>query len=111
MEAIIVQQEAACPNGGYFDDEILETIEVLGCTSVIKGKGNPMLVEQVTDPSIVFVTSEEGCETTEFISALNTWNEARRLVVSRVLKDEKDKKQLSFLESEAYDYLFFVTNT
>jgi hypothetical protein len=27
------------------------------------------------------------------------------------LKDEKDRKQLSFLESEAYDYFFFVTNT
>ncbi len=26
------------------------------------------------------------------------------------LKDEKDRKQLSFLESEAYDYFFFVTN-
>jgi hypothetical protein len=31
--------------------------------------------------------------------------------VSRVLKDEKDRKQLSFLEGEEYDYFFFVTNT
>jgi hypothetical protein len=35
---------------------------------------------------------------------------ARRCVISQVLKDEKDRKQLSFLESEAYDYFFFVTN-
>jgi len=27
------------------------------------------------------------------------------------LKDEKDRKQLSFLKGEEYDYFFFVTNT
>ena len=97
-------------DSGYFDDKILETIESFGCTYVIKGKEYPTLVEQVTDPSIVFVTGEAGRETTELTAALNTWDKARRFVVSRVLKDEKDRKQLSFLESEAYDYFFFVTN-
>ena len=97
-------------DSGYFDDAILETIESLGCTYVIKGKGYPTLVEQVTDPSIAFVTSVAGRETTELVTALNTWKEDRRFVVSRVLKDEKDRKQLSFLESAAYDYFFFVTN-
>jgi hypothetical protein len=77
---------------------------------VIKAKEYPTLVAQVTDPSIVFVTSEEGRETTELTTALNTWDKARRFVVSRVLKDEKDRKQLSFLEGEEYDYFFFVTN-
>jgi hypothetical protein len=42
---------------------------------------------------------------------LNTWEKDRRFVVSRVLKGEKDRAQLSFLEGEAYDYFFFVTNT
>ena len=97
-------------DSGYFDDEILETIESLDCTYVIKGKGYPTLVEQVTDQSVLFVTGEEGRETAELITALNTWDKARRFVVSRVLKDEKDRKQLSFLESEAYDYFFFVAN-
>jgi hypothetical protein len=97
-------------DSGYFDDNILETIESLGCTYVIKGKGYPTLVEQVTNPSVVFVTGEAGRETTELVTALNTWDNARRFVVSRVLKDEKDRKQLSFLEGEAYDYFFFVTN-
>jgi hypothetical protein len=97
-------------DSGYFDDDILETIESLGCTYVIKGKGYPTLVEQVTDPSVVFVTGETGRETTELVTALNTWKEARRFVVSRVLKDEKDRKQFSFLERYAYDYFFFVTN-
>jgi Transposase DDE domain group 1 len=64
----------------------------------------------VTDPSITFVTGEGGRETTEFVTALNTWKEDIRFVGSRVLKDEKDRKQLSFLEGEAYDYFFFVTN-
>jgi len=51
-------------DSGYFDDDILETIESLGCTYVIKGKGYPTLVEQVTDPSVVFVNGEAGRETT-----------------------------------------------
>ena len=98
-------------DSGYFDDAILETIESLGGKYVIKGKGYPTLVEQVTDPSLVFVTSAAGRETTELVTALNAWKEDRRFVVSRVLKDEKDRKQLSFLEGEEYDYFFFVTNT
>jgi hypothetical protein len=91
-------------DSGYFDDVSLETIEALGCTDGIQGKGYPPLVEQVTDPSIVLVTGKTGRETTELVIALNTGDKARRFVVSRVLKDEKDRKQLSFLESEAYDY-------
>jgi len=98
-------------DSGYFDDAILETIESLGGKYVIKGKGYPTLVAQVTDPSITFVTGESGRETTEFVTALNTWEKDRRFVVSRVLKDEKERAQLSFLEGEEYDYFFFVTNT
>ena len=98
-------------DSGDFDDAILETIESLGGKYVIKGKGYPTLVAQVTDPSITFVTGESGRETTEFVTALNTWEKDRRFVVSRVLKDEKDRAQLSFLEGEEYDYFFFVTNT
>lgn len=98
-------------DSGYFDDAILETIESLGGKYVIKGKGYPTLVAQVTDPSITFVTGPYGRETIEFVTALNTWEKDRRFVVSRVWKDEKDRAQLSFLEGEEYDYFFFVTNT
>ena len=51
-----------------------------------------------------------GGKPAELVTALNTWDKIRRFVVSRVLKDEKDRKQLSFLEGEEYDYFFFVTN-
>jgi hypothetical protein len=98
-------------DSGYFDDDILETIESLDCRYVIKGKGNPTLVTQVTDPSVKFVTGESGRETTELFTAPNTWEKGRRFVVSRLLKDEKDRAQISFLDGEAYDYFFFVTNT
>jgi len=96
---------------GYFDDDILETIESQDGKYAIKGKGYPTILAQLTDPSIVFITGEAGQETTEFITALNTWEKDRRFVVSRVLKEEKDRAQLSFLEGEEYDYFFFVTNT
>ena len=65
-------------DSGYFDDAILETIESLGGKYVIKGKGYPTLVVQVTDPSITFVTGASGRETTELVTALNTWKEDRR---------------------------------
>ena len=97
-------------DSGYFDDTILETIESFGATYVIKGKEYPTLVAQVTDPSVVFVTNEEGRDTAELITALNTWDKARRFVVSRVLKGQKDRKQMSFLEGEEYDYFYFVTH-
>jgi len=53
---------------------------------VINGKGYPTLAEQVTAPSIVFVTGEEGWETTELATALNTWKEAGKFVVKILLK-------------------------
>ena len=42
---------------------------------------------------------------------MNTWKKSRRFVISGVLKEEKYRAQLSFLEGEEYDYFFFVTNT
>ncbi|MER4834731.1 hypothetical protein J9B56_31525, partial [Klebsiella pneumoniae] len=39
------------------------------------------------------------------------WEKDRRFVVSRVLKPEKERAQLSLLEGSEYDYFFFVTNT
>jgi hypothetical protein len=46
----------------------------------------------MTDPSIDFVTGEEGRETAELTAAPNTWDKARWFVTSRVLRDEKDRK-------------------
>jgi len=37
------------------------------------------------------------------------WEKDRRFVVSRVLKPEKERAQLSLLEGSEYDYFFFVT--
>ena len=98
-------------DSGYFDEDILETIEALGCRYVLKAKGYPTLVAQTTAPDIVFVTGEAGQETAELVTTLNTWKEDRRFIVARILKEEKDRAQLSFLEGEEYQYSFYVTNT
>jgi hypothetical protein len=98
-------------DSGYFDDRIIETIESLGCKYVIKAKEYPTLVSQVMEPSIVFVTGEEGKEITELETKQNTWNKDRRFVISRVLKPEKDRDQLSLIDGDEYEYFFFVTNT
>jgi hypothetical protein len=98
-------------DSGYFDEDIIKTIESLGCKYLIKAKEYPTLVSQVTDPSILFVTGDEGRETAELVTKLNTWDKERRFVVSRVLKPEKERAQLSLLDGDEYEYYFFVTNT
>ena len=64
-------------DSGYFEEEIIETIESLGCKYLIKAKGYPTLVSQVTDPSILFVTGDEGRETAELFTKLYTWDKDR----------------------------------
>ena len=98
-------------DSGYFDDEIIEIIESAGCQYLIKGKEYPTLASQVTAPTISFMKGEEGRETTELFTKLDTWDKDRRFVVSRVLKPEKDRAQLSFLEGDEFEYFYFVTNT
>jgi len=66
---------------------------------------------QVTSPEHIFDASQEGRETTELVTSLNTGKKGRRFVVSRLLKDERDRAQLSFLDGEEYAYSFYVTNT
>jgi hypothetical protein len=125
IKEIVAQITCACGTGagktddleilfrmdsGYFDDDIIATIESAGCQYLIKGKEYPTLVSQVMNPSVIFVKGDEGRETTGLVTKLDTWDKDRRFVVSRVLKDEKDRKQMSFLEGEEYDYFFFGTN-
>jgi hypothetical protein len=98
-------------DSGYFDEGIIETIESLDCKYLIKGKEYPTLASQVTDPSILFIKGDEGREIAELFTKLNTWDKDRRFVVSRVLKPEKERAQLSLLEGDEYEYFFFVTNT
>ena len=78
---------------------------------MIKGKEYPTLAFQVTAPSISFIKGDEGRETTELFTKLDTWNKGRRFAVSRVLKIEKERTQLSFLEGDEFEYFYFVTNT
>ena len=95
----------------YFDDEIIDIIESAGCQYLIKGKAYPTLASQVTTPTISFIKGEEGRETTELVTKLDTWDKDRRFVVYRVLKPAKDRLQLSFLEGSDFEFFYFVTNT
>lgn len=98
-------------DSGYFDDDIITTIESAGCQYLIKGKEYPTLASQVTVPTISFIKGEAGRETTALVTKLNTWDKDRRFVISRVLKPKKDSVQLSFLEGDEFEYFYFVTNT
>jgi hypothetical protein len=68
---------------GYFDEDIIETIELVGCKYLIKGKEYPTLASQVKKPSNLFLKGDEGRETTELFTKLNTWDKDRRFVVFR----------------------------
>jgi len=63
-------------------------------------------VARITDPDLIFDTGEEGWETTELVTTLNTWEKDGRFIVRRLLRDEKGRAQLSFLEGEAFTYSF-----
>ncbi len=97
-------------DSGYFDEEIIETIKFLGCFYLIKGKMYPTLAQVIDDPSILFFKGEEDRETAEYFTKLNNWSKDRRFVISRILKAEEDRMQLSLMEGEEYKYYFFVTN-
>ena len=98
-------------DSGYFDEEIIETIESLGCKFLIKAKAYATLVSQVTASSSVFHKGINERETAELIIKLDKWKKKRRFIVSRVLKPENERAQLCLLEGSEYDYFFFVTNT
>jgi len=98
-------------DSGYFNNEIIEIIESAVYHYLIKGIEYLTLSSQVTAPTISFIKGEEGRETTELVTKLDTWDKERRFVVSRVLKPEKDRAQLSFLEGDEFEYFYFVTNT
>ena len=98
-------------DSGYFDEAILETIETMECTYVIKAKGYPKLVSKASDPGLTFVPGEDGRETAELVVALDSWKKARRFIVKRVRKDPTQTAQLSFLPGEEFEYFFYVTNT
>ena len=97
-------------DSGYFDEEIIETIESLGCKFLIKAKAYATLVSQVTASSAVFHKGINERETAELIIKLDKWKKKRRFIVSRVLKPENERAQLCLLEGSEYDYFFFVTN-
>jgi hypothetical protein len=78
---------------------------------LIKGKEYPALASQVTASSISVIKGDEGRETTELFTKLDTWNKDRRFVISSMLKPEKDRTPLSFLEGDEFEYFYFVTNT
>jgi len=79
-------------DSGYFDEEIIKTIESIGCKYLIKGKLYPTLAAKVTSESISFSKTEQGRETAELFTRVNNWEKDRRFVVSRVLKPEQDRK-------------------
>jgi len=97
-------------DSGYFDDEIISTIESAGCQYLIKGKAYRTLASQIMLPDTQFTLGKEGRETTELYTKLDTWESERRFVVSRVVKTNRNTQQISFLDEE-YEYFYFVTNT
>jgi hypothetical protein len=80
-----------------------------GCKYLIKANEYSTLVSQVTDPSILFVTGDEGRETAELYTKQKTWDKDRRFVVSRVLKPEKERAQLSLIDGDKYEYFFWLS--
>lgn len=95
-------------DSGYFDEEIIKTIESLGCKYVIKAKAYATLVSKVPSDKH-FIKGSEGRNTAELFTKLDKWDDNRRIVVSRVFKENNEINQMTLFETE-YRYFFFVTN-
>jgi len=72
-------------DSGYFDEEIIKTIESLGCKYVIKAKS--IWYSSIQAPSDEhFSKGSEGRITEELFTKLDKWDDDRRIVISHVLK-------------------------
>lgn len=95
-------------DSGYFDEEIIKTIEALGCKYVIKAKAYATLISKVPSDEY-FKKGLEDRVTSELFTKLDKWDDNRRIVVSRVLKENSETDQMTLFENE-YRYFFFTTN-
>jgi len=95
-------------DSGYFDEEIIKTIESLGCKYMIKAKAYTTLISKVPSDEY-FEKGSEGRVTSEMFTKLDKWHDNRRFIVSRVLKESSESDQITLFEKE-YRYFFFVTN-
>ena len=92
-------------DSGYFDESILETVESLGRTYVIKAKGYPTLVSLAGDPGLTFVQGEDGRETAELVVALDSWKKARRFIDHFARNDAQPSPIFVLTSNVKYDKL------
>ena len=99
-------------DSGYFDENIIKTIEGADCCYIIKAKqyGN-MLDKLYRGDSLQWVEYDISKEISEIRMRPDKWERPRRFVVVRRLKPEEERKQLSLIGGDDYEYAFYVTNT
>ena len=99
-------------DSGYFDENIIKTIEGAGYCYIIKAKqyGN-MLDKLYRGDSLQWVEYDISKEISEISMRPDKWERPRRFVVVRRLKPEEERKQMSLIEGSDYEYAFYVTNT
>ena len=99
-------------DSGYFDENIIKTIEGAGYCYIIKAKryGN-MLDKLYGGDSLQWVEYDISKEISEISMRPDKWERPRRFVVVRRLKPEEERKQLSLIGGDDYEYAFYVTNT
>lgn len=100
-------------DSGYFSKGIIEVIEGAGYQYVIKAKGYKNLIGKAYDkPAKNW--ENIGCQKQGMLVNMkpDNWAKERKFIIVRELKPEKDRTQLSFLESNDYTHhAMYVTNT
>lgn len=98
-------------DSGYFDENIIKTIEDAGYFYVIKTKqyGN-MLDKLYKNDSIQWTKYETDKEIAEMEMKPDKWETPRGFIVVRKLKPEEERKQISLLSGDEYEYAFYVAN-
>ncbi|MBP2643747.1 MAG: transposase [Firmicutes bacterium] len=99
-------------DSGYFDEAIIKTIERAGYNYIIKAKQYGNLLDKLyKNDSVLWAGYDVDKEIAEINMQQDKWDQPRRFVVVRRLKPAEDRKQLSLIEGNDYEYAFYVTNT
>lgn len=107
-----VEHITFCMDSGYFDENIIKTIEGAVHFYVIKAKqyGNMLDKLHKNNPK-QWTKFEADKEVAEMEMKLDKWETPRKFVVVRKLKPEEERKQMSLLNGDEYKYAFYITNT
>ncbi|HBK70247.1 MAG TPA: IS1380 family transposase, partial [Flavobacteriaceae bacterium] len=99
-------------DSGYFNEEIIKTIEQADYKYIIKAKKYASLMAMIDNnfKNMNWEKHGENQEAAFYAMKLDNWEEDRKFIIVRELKPEEERRQGVLFESHNYNYFIYVTN-